>query len=335
MSESATTVEPSRKKPLYEGSTQFRNWRFSKEQLSRKRSVLNVAAVEAVKRVIENDSPGSSKGVLFLNADEELLLVRHYLTKVVQLCDHFHFPEEVEATATTYIKRFYLTNTVMDWHPKNVMLTALFLATKTTNNPISLDSYAAHIPRTEPGDVLELEFLVAQSLGFDFAVWHPHRALWGAWLDLQSATQLPPSELDQVYNQAMGHVRASRLTDAEFIYSPAQIAVACISLASPQVANTWARSKGTNESFIPSLCAMIQEGSKLPGVEMIREVDRRLKLCKNPEKVAGSSAYLAKKAEEERLAVEKRTKKADEIRNTGGEDPFGSELGTTLDDDDD
>lgn len=152
--------------------------------------------------------PGSSKDVLFLTADEELLLVRHYLTKVVQLCGHFRFPEEVEATATTYIKRFYLMNTVMDWHPKNVMygqskasfcalcvtysglflenrLTALFLATKTTNNPISLDSYAAHIPRTEPADVLELEFLVAQSLGFDFAVWHPHRALWGAWLDLQ------------------------------------------------------------------------------------------------------------------------------------------------------
>lgn len=65
--------------------------------------------------------PGSSKDVLFLTADEELLLVRHYLAKVVQLCGHFRFPEEVEATATTYIKRFYLTNTVMDWHPKNVM----------------------------------------------------------------------------------------------------------------------------------------------------------------------------------------------------------------------
>ena len=56
-----------------------------------------------------------------MTANEELLLVRHYLTKVVQLCGHFRFPEEVEATATTYIKRFYLTNTVMDWHPKNVM----------------------------------------------------------------------------------------------------------------------------------------------------------------------------------------------------------------------
>jgi len=148
-------------------------------------------------------------------------------------------------------------------------------------------------------------------------------------------TQLPPSELDHVYNQAMGHVRTTRLTDAEFIYSPAQIAAACISLASPQIANTWIRSKGIDGSFIPTLCAVIQEGAKLPGVDMVREVDRRLKLCKNPEKVVGSSAYLAKKAEEDRLATQKRTKKADEVRNTSGEDPFGSELGATLDEDDD
>jgi cyclin H len=27
----------------------------------------------------------------------------------------------VEATAVAYLKRFYLKNTAMDWHPKNVM----------------------------------------------------------------------------------------------------------------------------------------------------------------------------------------------------------------------
>ena len=152
---------------------------------------------------------------------------------------------------------------------------------------------------------------------------------------VKNLAQLPPPELDQVYNQAMNHVRASRLTDAEFIYSPAQIAAASISLASPQLANTWMRSKGTDGSFIAPLCAVIRDGSELPGVDMIRDVDRRLKLCKNPEKVVGSSAYLAKKAEGERLAAEKRTKKADEIRNTSTGDPFGGEFGATLDDDDD
>lgn len=49
------------------------------------------------------------------------MLVKHYIGKVSQLCGHLHFPEEVEATAVSYLKRFYLKNTVMDWHPKNVM----------------------------------------------------------------------------------------------------------------------------------------------------------------------------------------------------------------------
>jgi cyclin H len=64
-------------------------------------------------------------------------------------------------------------------------LTAIFLAAKTTNHPIALEAYTSHIPKTSPNDVLELEFLLAQSLSFEFAVWHAQRALWGIWLDLQ------------------------------------------------------------------------------------------------------------------------------------------------------
>jgi cyclin H len=47
--------------------------------------------------------------------------VKLYISKITQLCGLFRFPEEVEATAVSYLKRFYLKNTVMDWHPKNVM----------------------------------------------------------------------------------------------------------------------------------------------------------------------------------------------------------------------
>lgn len=62
-------------------------------------------------------------------------------------------------------------------------------------------------------------------------------------------------------------------------------------------------------------------------MESVRTVDRRLKLCKNPEKEPGSKAYLAKKAEEERKAEEKRNKKADEVRRAMEDgDPFGDEL---------
>lgn len=69
---------------------------------------------------------GSSESISFLTAPEEYSLVKHYITKVTQLCGHFRFSEEVEATAVSYLKRFYLKNTVMDWHPKNVMSVILY-----------------------------------------------------------------------------------------------------------------------------------------------------------------------------------------------------------------
>jgi cyclin H len=37
------------------------------------------------------------------------------------MCGAFQFPEMVQATAMSYLKRFYLGNTVMDYHPKNIM----------------------------------------------------------------------------------------------------------------------------------------------------------------------------------------------------------------------
>jgi len=42
-----------RKKPLYESSTQFKSWRYSPEQLRQVRQTLNAAAVEAIRKTIE------------------------------------------------------------------------------------------------------------------------------------------------------------------------------------------------------------------------------------------------------------------------------------------
>ncbi len=246
-------------------------------------------------------------------------------------------------------------------------LTALFLASKTTNNPISLESYTSRIPKTAPSDVLDLEFLVAQSLGFDFAVWHAHRALWGLWLDMQVCgftynciivptvgfQTLPDiliDDLRKAYDESLTHVRASRLTDAELIYTPSQIALACFDLASPHIARAWIRSKQTSPPVSPPaseedamlailepIKTMITSEGQSPDVERVREVDRRLKLCKNPEKVVGSKAYNKKLEKKQRSADEKRQRKADLARRAmAAGDPFGSELEKgDLDDDDD
>lgn len=63
---------------------------------------------------------GSSASIEFLTAEEEHALVRYYVRVIGSMCARIGLAEEVEATAISYLKRFYLKNTVMDWHPMNV-----------------------------------------------------------------------------------------------------------------------------------------------------------------------------------------------------------------------
>jgi len=79
---------------------------------------------------------------------------------------------------------------------------------------------------------------------------------------------------------------------------------------------------------IDEIMVMITSHGHPPNIEAVREVDRRLKLCKNPEKVVGSKAYLARKRDDERIVEEKRSKKVAESQREidDDEDPFGNEL---------
>jgi cyclin H len=156
----------------------------------------------------------------------------------------------------------------------------------------------------------------------------------------QELPQAPPSEeLQRIYDTALQHIRTSRLTDVELIYPPSQIALACLSLAHAEIAASWARAKDADTALeaIKSIKRMITQDGDIPSVEVVREIDLRLKICKNPEKVVGTKAYLAKKAKEEREEEIKRLRKAESVRKAVEQgDPFGDELAgrANLDDDD-
>jgi cyclin H len=127
-----------------------------------------------------------------------------------------------------------------------------------------------------------------------------------------------------------------------------------LSLAAPDLANVWSTSKISLKSDSPSnqilhptieaIKFLITASGHPPDVESVREVDRRLKLCKNPQMVVGSKAYEKHKAEEEKKAEAKRNRKAVEVQNImdGAPDPFGDQmkrpqpsLVDAVDDDDD
>ncbi|KAF2457122.1 cyclin-like protein [Lineolata rhizophorae] len=167
---------------IYRSSTQYRLWSFSRSALHELRERTNHLAAARVRAAFPPSAPVPD----CLTPSEELALVTYYCKQCLSLGSFLDFPTGVVATATQYLKRFYLTNSPMTYHPKALLPTALFLATKTENHHVPLRDFARRLPRTEPDDVLAPEFLLTQGLRFAFDVRHPHRGLKGAYLELRA-----------------------------------------------------------------------------------------------------------------------------------------------------
>lgn len=223
----------------YAQTSQARNWRFSPAVLSRTRSDCNAAARRQLEALhTTSDAPP------FLSVDDELALIAYYLVKVGQIVHALKLPELVEATATTFVKRFYLRNSCMHFHPKNIVITCIFLASKAENYALNLSDFARKLAGKQASDagvvdeyrriVFDLEFLISQSVLFEYAVTGAQRALYGLLLDVQSLSEpVSREDLHKLAADAHAKLASSRLTDAEFIYTPSQIALACLRAASP------------------------------------------------------------------------------------------------------
>ncbi|KAI4155499.1 MAG: hypothetical protein LQ340_000975 [Diploschistes diacapsis] len=282
---------------LYRSSTQFRLWSFTERALADLRSSTNSLAAQRVRDAIKRSrtkegQPGSGDDVDCLTVEEEQKLVRFYCSKAMDFSDFCGFPTSVKAkpppyirrrfvdlfpqsTALQILKRFYLSNSPMTYHPKSLMPCALFLATKCENHYTVLSDFASKLPKTSPEDVLAPEFLLTQGLRFTFDVRHPYRALEGGTMELNemalssyippagslmtgaevkarllslkpasgdgAAGKKTPAELQDRIKRAHGKARellntTAILTDAYFLYTPSQIFLSSLLAADEPVA---------------------------------------------------------------------------------------------------
>ena len=207
----------------------------------------------------------------------------------------------IQATAVQYLKRFYLSNSPMTYHPKEMMAAALFLSTKTENYYTSLRSFASKLPKTTPENVVAPEFLLTQGLRFTFDVRHPHRGLEGGVMELlglaqgkgqagpgvqKSSEQLqkamvdiqPVKEgkksksVDEVIRRIqVAHGKAKEigkssalLTDVYFLYTPSQIWLSSLFLADEPLASFYIDAKFPTPSTLkPKLMITLQSCAQL------------------------------------------------------------------------
>ncbi|XP_023605861.1 cyclin-H isoform X3 [Myotis lucifugus] len=172
---------------------------------------------------------------VFLEPHEEMTLCKYYEKRLLEFCSVFKpaMPRSVVGTACMYFKRFYLNNSVMEYHPRIIMLTCAFLACKVDEFNVSSLQFVGNLRESPLGQekaleqILEYELLLIQQLNFHLIVHNPYRPFEGFLIDLK--TRYPMLENPEILRKtADDFLNRVALTDAYLLYTPSQIALTAI-----------------------------------------------------------------------------------------------------------
>ncbi|KAF2157978.1 cyclin-like protein [Myriangium duriaei CBS 260.36] len=341
---------------LYRASSQYRFWSFSPTELAALRASTHSAALDRASHYLQ-DAPSTC-----LTLDEELRLVQRYSEQVRTTSDFFKWSINVKSTAVQYLKRFYLTNSVMTYPPKEIYKSVLFLASKTEAVHMTLAEYARRI-KTDKSDILAPEYKIIQSLRFTLDVRHPFRGLRGVLMELLNIAESAapsasphnaPSSHRSLWSQgaplpdrAHAAYAAARqildapalLTDAYFLYTPPQLALAALWIADTPLAEFYLAAKLQGQDgmrgqvlAVVRECADVLLGLAVQPVmtkDQRAELEVKLEACRDPgtkdlvavDKAAKVDGLGAEEAEEK---ARRKAEKNEERRKN--DDVFGPAL---------
>uniref|UniRef100_A0A3P9CAL4 Cyclin-H n=1 Tax=Maylandia zebra TaxID=106582 RepID=A0A3P9CAL4_9CICH len=213
---------------MFHNSSQKKYWIFkSEDELEHMRCKAN--------QKFRNKALESGKS-MFLQRHEEDVLFRHYERRLLEFCNAFKptMPKSVVGTALMYFRRFYLSNSVMEYHPRIIMLTCTYLACKVDEFNVSCTQFVGNLVQETPAgqervleQILEYELLLIQQLNFHLVVHNPYRPMEGLLIDLK--TRYPTLESpESLRKTADDFLTQAAMTDAGLLFSPSQIALTAI-----------------------------------------------------------------------------------------------------------
>ncbi|XP_026413833.1 cyclin-H1-1-like isoform X4 [Papaver somniferum] len=232
-----------------------------------------------------------------LSTEEEQLMRVFYEHKIQEVCGAFGFPHKIQATAITYFKRFYLQWSVMEYHPKHIMLTCVYTSCKVEENHVSAEELGKGIQQDHQV-ILNNEMIVLQSLGFDLIVYAPYRSIEGFIDDMEDFCRAKDDTLQilkDLQERAKLEVDKAMLTDAPLLFSPGQLALAALRKANDvhtvvdfprYLEHVYSRQHSNHNisELIECLNAIDHSVMKLkiPTAKDMRHTDRKLKSCLDP-----------------------------------------------------
>ncbi|KAK2902216.1 cyclin-H [Channa argus] len=218
---------------MFHNSSQRKYWIFkSEDELEHMRRKANQ---KFRNKILESGKHGVSE-TMFLERHEEDVLLRHYEKRMLDFCNAFKpaMPKSVVGTAIMYFRRFYLNNSIMEFHPRIIMLTCVYLSCKVDEFNVSSTQFVGNLQQETPAgqervleQILEYELLLIQQLNFHLVVHNPYRPMEGLLIDLK--TRFPTLENpESLRKSADDFLTQATMTDAGLLFSPSQIALTAI-----------------------------------------------------------------------------------------------------------
>lgn len=263
----------------------------------------------------------------------------------------------------------------MTYHPKQIMMCALYLATKSDHFYISLPRFISELANVSEDNVKAPEFLLLQGLRFTLDVRHPMKGLQGGHIEMNELAEEglirgikgDRREREKRIGAAADQAKellatAAQMTDAYFLFTPAQIWLAAVMVADRELVERYLDAKIDGLRTLPSgqlpasdaeedkareafktkllatisSCASLLEDYKSPDDDAasrkeMKRIGKKLTVCQNPEKVdivAVARAKAAEKREGDASDKEAKAKKRKLEREKSARDAdvFGPDL---------
>ncbi|KAI1110555.1 cyclin ccl1 [Nemania sp. NC0429] len=288
----------------YRQSSQYRLWSFSPSHLQSLRDKTNALAAAHIAQRLRAASPPVDPLPDFLTPADEALLLNFQVVDLLRAAQFCELPSEIQATAAVFLRRFYLTNSLMTYPPRALTMTCIFFACKAEGLYYRLQKLVDEIPGVAGDEVLAAEYVLCQGLRFAFDVRHPYRALEGAVMELRRLGDFDESRLARAHHRAREVLKFSPLlTDAYFHYTPSQIMFAALSMADEGLLQRLLRDAfaGQSESArnqawdtVRNCRAMLEKEpperrttywDASEGKEILKPLNKKLRKCRDPDRV--------------------------------------------------
>ncbi|XP_019877525.1 cyclin-H [Aethina tumida] len=289
---------------MFPTSTQCKHWMFSCEE------VLNQLREEANNKHIQiygRNVNDANKYEYFLTPDEEKIMVKNYELRLRDFCKRFQppMPRCVIGTAFHYFKRFYIHNSVMNHHPKEIMVTCIYLACKVEEFNVSIQQFVANIKgdREKATDIiLNNELLLMEQLNFHLCIHNPFRPVEGLLIDIKTRSTL--SDPERLRPGTEQFLERALQTDCILLYSPSQVALAAVLHAASKihenldsyVTDTLFGEEGRDKlrdliGAVKAIRSMVKMVDTPVDKNQTKLLDKKLDRCRNPEYNPDSDIY--------------------------------------------